>query len=358
MRLLKILLLLCAAELSLHATEPNTPNAIERLNPPLQKFFAKRIYDGRLPILAHASVTDEGLLAARDHLHRLLAHAPKLRANLEAAKLEMHVIGLKQFASDLPEFQDGRGTRLENGELFDWHMVGGHITGRFLACTEGTLLPIVGHRLFGDETCYHELAHAIELLALDNATRARVERAYRRSIADGHWANQYAAKGENEWFAEITKYYFRAGGARLAFYDSRLARGHDWLRDEDPEAFQLVDDLYGGRSDPGTPRRVPLVLGPGAAEKTLKSGASKLPVRLTLHNRTAERIHLVWLDFEGRRDPRQPFADLPSAAPGHDLDEASWATHTFVVTDDRGAALCTLTAGAEDSEADVTGACR
>ncbi len=264
---------------------------------------------------------------------------------------------MRQFPSDLPECRAHRGERLANGQLYDWHMIGGHITGPFLACTEGTLLPIVGYRLFGDETCFHELGHIIEWRALDGAGRARVAAAFRRSIDSGHWKNQYAATNLAEWFAEVTKFYFRPDGDALAFYDPSLSHGHEWLRREDPAAFQLADDLYEGRTDPGAPKTVRLPLGPGRDEAALKSKESVAPATFSVHNATNAEIRLVWIDFEGHRDSREPFARAPAAAPGGTIEEFSWATHTFVVTDAAGRALCTLTAPEDTGVAEMKGAC-
>jgi hypothetical protein len=333
------------------------PSEIEVVTPALQDFYSKRLRDGAIPILAHASVADEALFAARDRLRRALERAPKLRRNLESQGFELHIQGLRQFASDLPEYRTHRGERLKNGQLYDWHMVGGHITGSFLACAEGTLLPIVGYRLFGDETCFHELGHMVEWRGLDAASRARLAAAYRRSIESGHWKNQYAATNQAEWFAEATKFYFRPDGDALAFYDPSLSRGREWLRREDPGAFQLVDDLYAGRTDPGAVKTVPLVLGPGRNEAALKSKESVVPSTFYVHNATIAEIRLVWVDFEGHRDRRQPFEHSPAAAPGGIIESYSWATHTFVVTDASGRTLCTLTAAEETGAAEVKGVC-
>jgi hypothetical protein len=335
-----------------------TASEVETVSPPLQGFYGKRLREGGIPILGHASVSDEGLLAARDCLHRILEHAPKIRRNLEARGHELHVIGLRQFTSDLPEHRDQRGKRIDTGQLFDWHMIGGHIVGNLSSCAEATLLPIVGHRLFGDEPCLHELGHAVELLGLDNASRGRVNAAYRRSMESGHWKNKYAAKNEREWFAELTRYYFRPEGDTLAFYDPQASQGRAWLRGEDPEGFQLVDDLYAGRTDPGVPRTRALPLGPASAEAALRSRKeSDMPSQLSVHNGTAGEIRLVWIDFEGRRDPRLPPERMPSAPPGGTITESSWAGHTFVVTDAAGRGLCTLSAADDDGTVDVIGPC-
>jgi len=331
---------------------------VETLRPPLLGFYGKRLREGGIPILGHASVSDEALFAARDRLRRILEHAPKIRHNLEARGHELHIVGLRQFTSDLPEHRDQRGARRDTGELFDWHMIGGHIVGNLSSCTEATLLPIVGHRLFGTGPCIHELGHAVELLALSNVVRGRIIAAYRHSMESGHWKNAHAAKNEHEWFAELTRYYFRRDDDALAFYDPSLSRGHEWLRQADPEGFSLVDDLYMGLTDPGVPRTQALHLGPASAEASLRSRkGSEIPSELRVRNVTTAEIRLVWVDYEGRRDPRLPFERMPAAAPGGTIVESSWAGHTFVITDASGRGLCTVTAAEDDGVAEVTGAC-
>ncbi len=52
------------------------PSEVERVAPPLRDFYGKRLREGGIPILAHASVSDEALFAARDHLRRALGRAP------------------------------------------------------------------------------------------------------------------------------------------------------------------------------------------------------------------------------------------------------------------------------------------
>ena len=287
----------------------------------------------------------------------VLDHAPEIRRNLEAHAFELHVVGLRQFTSDLPEHRDARGSRIETGELFDWHMIGGHLAGNFLACTEATLLPIVGHRLFANEPCLHELGHAIDLLALGRPARERILAAYRRSIDSGHWKGQYAAKNEHEWFAELTRFYFRPDITRVAFYDGQHARGREWLRSEDAEGFDLVDDIYSGRLEVGPPPRL-LPLGAASAEQTLRSqGESNVPAEVFVHNGTTKTIHLVWLDFDGRRDARPEFARYGVALPGGATSVNTFAGHAFVVTDFAGRALCTFTATGEDARVDVRGPC-
>jgi hypothetical protein len=289
-------------------------------------FYSQQAMSGRIPVRAHASVSAEGLTSARDHLDTVLRNAPRLRRNLETQGYELHVLGLRQFPSDLPEYAGRRGTKAGNGERFDWHMIGGHLSedsGRYSSCSEGTLLPIVGFRLYGDETCFHELAHAIDWFALSPEARARVVQAFRASIAAGHWKGAYAATNEHEWLAEISKYYFRRDRPDLAFYDPSLARGHDWLSAEDPDAFAFADALYNDRFDPGTPRTVTLKL---AGEDGLRSREALVPIRVVVRNETDAPLDVQWIDYDGKR------AKNVNVAPAHgETAVFTWRSHPFAV---------------------------
>jgi hypothetical protein len=348
----------CAApSRPLPANAASSPSAIERVDPPIAGFYSRRLFLRSIPILGHSTVGDEGMLAARDVLSRMLANAPRVLANLEAAHHELHVIGLKQFPSDLPEQRAGRGTRIETGELYDWHMVGGHLVGRKSSCTEATLIGVVGHRLYGTEPCYHELAHAVEWWGLSRAGRDAMQSEFHRSIDSHHWTGEYASKNASEWFAEMTRYYFRPDGDALNFYDTRLARGRAWLKAEDPDAFRFVDDLYSGRFDPGVLTTIKLALGPGTAEPTLRSARSRRRADFIVHNRSALRLHVIWVDFDGHRDPRGTFKDYAVIEPGGDYRGGSFTGHTFVLTDDAGRPLCSFAAGEEDGDVEFTKEC-
>jgi hypothetical protein len=326
----------------------------ERLAKPIDGFYGKRLMDGAIPILAHVDVSDEALEAARERLERLLSHAPRIRRNLEALGYSLHVSGLQQQTSDLPEFRGERGSHLENGQLFDYHMIGGHFSGRSSSCTEGTLLPIVGHRLYGDDTCVHELGHVVEHDALDLQNRVRIAEAFQRSIASGHWKGEYAATNEHEWFAEITKLYFRVPVAP-DFYDPRLRRGREWLCGYDADACALLRDLYNDVIDPGTPTFVDLPLLPGDAK--LKSAHTSLPTRIFIRNRTALPLRISWIDFDGARDKRPQFVGKPPLAPGAERMVLTYSGHAWIAVDTDGRARCGFVSAEGDGRVDLTAAC-
>jgi hypothetical protein len=104
-----------------------------------------------------------------------------------------------------------------------------------------------------------------------------------------------------------------------------------------------------------------LGLRPGKDEGALASAASQEPVTLLVRNYSDEEIHLMWIDSEGHRDPRPDAMDRwlrEEAAPGIVIEKATFAGQAFVITDEKGDALCTLVLGTDDAVADVTGPCR
>jgi hypothetical protein len=326
--------------------ELRAASAVETISPPEDGFYSKRIWYGHIPIKAHASASDESLFAARERLERMLGRAPEIRSALERAGHELHIVALRQLTSDLPEHRPDRGTRLDSGELFDWHMIGGHITGRFSSCTEATLLDVVGHRLYGDDTCLHELAHAVDLLALDRAWHERIVAQYKHSLMKGEYKNP------REYFADLTKYYFRTPNPYAAVYNPSLARGRDWLRETDPGGYDLVAELYAG-AHVGPLERIHLALRPGADAARLRSGPSNTPVDVRVRNDTSELVRVVWIDFDGARDKRPPHR-----APPHDfVDVSTFPTHVFAIVHADGRALCTFVAGDADAIVDFAGPC-
>lgn len=248
----------CASSRPAIAPAPSAPVPIAKE----AGFYPKHIELGGIAIRAHASVSDEALSLTRDRLARVLEHAPRIRRNLERNHFEVHVSGLRQQASDLPEFARRKGERLPNGQLFDEHMIGGHIVAYTTVCTEATVIGVVGHRLYGNDSCTHELGHGIEVSALSPAVRARLLSQWERSHAAGLWKNEYADSSYAEMFAEGTRFYF-----------TERAR----LESRDPELFALMRDLYTDAIDPGdAPTEQPVRLG---RQKTTAACAARRRIR-------------------------------------------------------------------------------
>jgi hypothetical protein len=72
----------------------------------------------------------------------------------------------------------------------------------------------------------------------------------------GRWQKSYAGSNVDEFFAELTIWYFGTHGD-LSMTGPKPKKGREGLREYDPEAFALMDDFYSGRIEIGKvePRR-------------------------------------------------------------------------------------------------------
>ncbi len=230
------------------------------LDPPEKEFFSKLVDFQGLPIKAHKDVSDEALQAAYDKLSMILHHQPQVISNIVAAGAELHIIGRDQVTTDLPEWRHDKGKALAeyNGLTRDQRTRG--MGGRLTSCGEENLLKLPNDRYAGRDICAHEFSHCIYQYGVQPEVRARIREQYNQSLAKGLWKKAYAATNPNEFFAEMTMWYFGTHGD-LHMEGTKPANGPEGLKQYDPDAFALVDDFYSGRTrvtrvEP-RPRRVP-----------------------------------------------------------------------------------------------------
>lgn len=221
--------------------------AIVKIDPPEKDFFSKRLDFGGIPIKAHAVVSDEALYAARDRLSMILAHLPTITSNVVKARVELHIIGKDQVTTDLPEWLHDKGKPLAeyNGKTRDERTRG--MGGRLVSCGEENLLKLPNDRYRGRDICVHEFAHVVRNYGMDRATRERFAQLHRDSLVKGRWVKSYAGSNADEFFAEISMWYFGTRGD-LSMEGPKPASGPEGLKQYDPEAFQLVDDFYKGKA--------------------------------------------------------------------------------------------------------------
>jgi alpha-glucosidase len=218
--------------------------AIRRIDPPEKGFYAKELdYEG-IPIKAPAVVADAALFAARDRLTSLLQHLPEARRNLHAAGAELHIIGKDQVTSDLPEHEHLKGKPFDGNLTVDQRTRG--LGGRLTSCGEENLLKLPGDRYAGRDICIHEFAHCLQDYGLSDDVRQKIREQYHRSLDKGLWKGSYAASNVSEFFAELTMWYFGTHGD-LHMTGPKPENGPEGLKQYDPEAYTLLDDLYTGR---------------------------------------------------------------------------------------------------------------
>lgn len=229
------------------ATQLRTP--VRTSNPPVQGFYAKYLDCGGIPVRSSAAVEDRALQLACGKIDLMLSHIADVRARLVQQGAELHVIGRAEQTSDLPEF------RAERGKLYVDN-TGRSVTidertrgkgGLRSSCGEENILDLPNDRYRGgSDICIHEFSHGIMNFGLTAAQRQRIQEQYARSLAAGVWLDSYAATNPQEFWAELSMWYFGAHGDRR-MKGAPPADGADGLRRYDPAGYALLDDLYHGR---------------------------------------------------------------------------------------------------------------
>ena len=224
----------------------STRPVITILNPPEKDFFSKQLDYQGIPIKAHQVVSDEALVVARERLATVLQHLPVITSNLVSAKVALHIIGKDQVTTDLPEWRQDKGKPLAeyNGLTRDQRTRG--MGGQLVSCGEENLLKLDKDKYRGRDIYVHEFTHAIRNLAMSQAARDLFDRQFERSIKKGLWVKGYAASNPDEFFSELSMWYFGTHGD-MNMNEPKPQPGAEGLKKYDPEAFELFDAFYQGR---------------------------------------------------------------------------------------------------------------
>ncbi|HYG23532.1 MAG TPA: alpha-L-arabinofuranosidase C-terminal domain-containing protein [Verrucomicrobiae bacterium] len=219
---------------------------IQRLQPAERDFFSKQIVCRGIPIKAHEVVADEALREAFRRLDKMLSHQPNLVANLITNRVALHIIGRGQVTTDLPEWRHDKGKPLpEYGGLTRDERTRG-MGGRLASCGEENLLRLPNDKYHGRDICVHEFAHAVRNLGMSRDVRERFDEQYQQSIGKGLWTKGYAAVNADEFFSELSMWYFGTHGD-MNMTEPKPESGPEGLRKYDPAAYALLDDFYSGR---------------------------------------------------------------------------------------------------------------
>jgi alpha-glucosidase len=231
------------------------PPSVRDINPPEKGFYAKQLDFGGIPIKAPKEVVNEAIYAAYGRLSMLLSNQPVVVSNLVSAGAELHIIGRDQVTSDLPEHRHLKGKQLDeyNGLTVDQRTRG--LGGLWTSCGEENLLQLDKDRYHGRDICVHEFAHCIRNHGVPRDIRACFNDQYHHSLEKGLWQKSYAGSNPDEFFAELTMWYFGTHGD-LHMTGPKPENGREGLKKYDPEAFAMLDDFYSGRM------KIPLIARP------------------------------------------------------------------------------------------------
>jgi alpha-glucosidase len=220
--------------------------AIQTISPPEHGFYAKRLdYEG-IPVKAHRDVADAALREGKARLAMMLEKLPQARRKLRQAGAELHIIGRNQVTSDLPEHRALKGKPFDGQQTVDERTRG--LGGLLTSCGEENLLRLEKDRYRGRDICVHEFAHNIYDHGLGKEIREKFRSQRRKSLERGLWVQSYAGSNEDEFFAELSMWYWGTHGD-LHMRGKKPADGRDGLKAYDPDSFALFDALYRGQWD-------------------------------------------------------------------------------------------------------------
>ena len=250
-------------------------------------FFTKELLVHGIPIRAHKDVSDGALYVAADRISRMLRAQPEqVLTRLRRRRASIHIVGRRQQVSDLPEHRALRGRRGDYASeaINDprrmvahgvWAERADNIRGYRLPLLSAEQLTVdertrglgglqasVGEenlvsndhdpKYAGRDIVTHEFAHTLMDYGLSQATRTAIEATYNHSvIREGLWRRPdgspaYAATNAEEFFAELTMWYFGSHGEYVDTRRQLPSAGPAGLVWYDPHGFTLLGQIYGG----------------------------------------------------------------------------------------------------------------
>ncbi|MCF7733849.1 MAG: hypothetical protein K9N23_19335 [Akkermansiaceae bacterium] len=195
------------------------------------------------------TVGDQALLEAWQRLDMMLHDLPGVLAKLVSAGATLHITGKDQVTSDLPEHRHLKGKPFGGPNMtVDTRTRG--LGGLLTSCGEENLLRLEGDHYRGRDICVHEFAHNIRNAGMAPEQRRKFDEQRERSLAKGLWVGSYAGSNPDEFFAELSMWYFGTFGD-MTMQGPKPEKGREGLRQYDPEAFALFDEFYTGRMTGG-----------------------------------------------------------------------------------------------------------
>jgi hypothetical protein len=247
-----LLVCYCCSTQRTHANDSQRPG-VRHIDTPQLGFFSKELDFECIPIKAHQVFADEALVAGYEQLRMMFEHFGSYResilTNLAKARVELHIIGCNQVTTDLPEWHQDKGKPLPeyNGQTRDQRTRG--MGGHLVSCGEENLLKLQQDRYRGRDICVHEFAHCIRNFGISQAVRTRFDEQYKLSLAKGLWVGSYASTNPDEYFSELSMWYFGTHGD-LGMTGAKPKVGRKGLQDYNPDAYRLFDKFYNGKIRP------------------------------------------------------------------------------------------------------------
>lgn len=270
-------------------------DSVIKITPPYQQFYSKYLNNEGIPIRSGDVVSDTALKIASGKINTLLKQIPIVRSNLVANGVELHIIGKNQQTSDLPEYWEMKGLKyIDNGILTDVDTRTRGMGGIYASCGEENLLGLPGDRYAGGyDICTHEFSHTIMGFGLDSILLKKINLQYHSSIGKGLWKGAYASTNEQEYWAELSTWYF---GAHGDFVQNTLTlSGPSALKAYDLAGYNLLDSIYSGKINPKK-----IIKKSTSVPRNTPSLVSDQKSKLNIINNSKKDLRIFWVDYNGK----------------------------------------------------------
>lgn len=281
-----LLLIIPALYGQLPIQSTNSKPFVEQVNPPLFGFYAKDVICDGIHIRGAANVQDQSLLRACARVELMLAKIDVVRQNLAQRGVELHLIAVSQNILSLPEYADRKEDKTLQGAR--------ERPGIYIACGEEAFAePATGEH--GIDPCTAEFALAILRYGYDTKIRDRIAGEYRDAVKAGLWTNAPAGASPEQYWAELSAWYFGGHGTFLRAENPFPAPGPLGLRQYDPQGYELLKLLYNGMD---RPLAIEAIRARNVSKLAI-SQASSVPAQLQLVNNGPQTLRLFWIDIDG-----------------------------------------------------------
>ncbi|WP_263366711.1 VHL beta domain-containing protein [Edaphobacter bradus] len=287
---------------------------VEQLSSPQFGFYAKLVNCNGIFIRGAAAVQDRALLATCDRVQRMLARTDVTRQNLMQRGVELHLVGAGQNMSSLPEYV---GKYAEGVARSPQSPVG--IYG---ACNEVASDSDL-------DRCTHEFALSIAQYGFDAKIRKHIEAQFRNAIITGLWGGAAAATNPQEYWAQLSMWYFGGHGEFARAANRFPEPGPQGLRQYDPGGYALLQHIYSGMERPAAIEAIRA----RSVSKLALSGTSHETAELQLVNNSGQTLRIFWIDTEGHTRP------MGQLGPYNRMIEDTFLSHVWMVEDQRGVEL-------------------
>ncbi|WP_158944392.1 hypothetical protein [Granulicella sp. S190] len=249
------------------------------------------------------------------------------KQNLRQRGVELHIVGRGQELSILPENLSVRGSSKVSGLPQKSDTDGSRAqSGIYSACGEESLLATASDAgKNSTDLCMREFAIALMNYGFDDEIRRLIESQYHSSVAAGHWNGTRAAASPEDYWAELSMWYFDIR-ASFAAQGRSAESAANAIRAEDPSGFALVDLLYTQKKRPVAIEAIRA----RAVSKLALSSVSKRPAELQLVNNSGKNIRFFWIDTEGELRP------IGELGPYNRTIEKTFFQHVWMIEDQRG----------------------